>query len=108
MEPIAAGGDQVRLLATHSAHFGYTKTDGKAGVSGPGTSFGETLKNALYRVNDLQQDSEHMTRALAVQPDSVDIHDVTIAAEKARLSLVFTKSVVDKVTQAYREIINMR
>ena len=38
----------------------------------------------------------------------VPVHDVTIAAEKARLSLFFTKSIVDRITQAYRELSNLR
>jgi flagellar hook-basal body complex protein FliE len=102
-EPI---GDIVNLRATHPSHFGFTKPPEKDDnfIS----DFGKALRDAFYKVNNLQNQSDRMTRALAVNPDSVDVHDVTIAAEKARLALTLTKSIVDRITQTYRELINLR
>lgn len=102
----AVQGDLVELNGTNPRHFGVRRPAQEP--ERPVTAFGRTLRDAFQRVNDLQQDSDRMTRAMAVDPDSVDIHDVTIAAEKARLSLTLTKSIVDRVTQAYRELINLR
>jgi len=104
--PREGSGDTVRLNATHKAHFGAPKEE----VSDDQfvTEFSRALRDAFYRVNNMQRNSEELTKQLAVNPDSVDIHDVTIAAEKARLSLMLTKSIVDRITQAYRELINMR
>jgi flagellar hook-basal body complex protein FliE len=104
--PIVVSGDIVRLVPTHKAHFGAPKevVPNDKFV----TEFSRALKDAFFRVNSVQKRSDELTKALAVNPDSVDIHDVTIAAEKARLSLMLTKSIVDRVTQAYRELINMR
>ncbi len=102
-------GDNVTLTATHKSHFGFSKDKLKAGKEDDFiTSFAATFKDAFYKVNDLQRESNELTRALAVRPNSVDIHDVTIAAEKARTAILFTKSIVDRATQAYRELINMR
>jgi len=102
-------GDEVLMNATHRAHFGYSSRQ-KGVKNGQDfvTEFSNALKSALYRVNDLQLQSDELTNALAVRPDTVDIHDVTIAAEKARTSLLLTKSIVERITQAYRELINMR
>ncbi|UCB46289.1 MAG: flagellar hook-basal body complex protein FliE [Spirochaetota bacterium] len=99
-------GDIVPLTATNKMHFGFKKVERKPDefIS----EFGKALQDAFYRVNDLQLESDRLTTALAVRPDSVDIHDVTIAAEQARLSLLFTKSIVDRITQAYRELSNLR
>jgi len=104
--PGEAIGDIVILRATHPSHFGFTKPPERDDnfIS----DFGKALKDAFYKVNNLQNQSDKLTRALAVNPDSVDVHDVTIAAEKARLALTFTKSIVDRITQTYRELINMR
>jgi flagellar hook-basal body complex protein FliE len=104
--PMVASGDIVRIVSTHKAHFGAQKEDVPNDKFV--TEFSSALKNAFFRVNSIQQKSDELTKALAVNPDSVDIHDVTIAAEKARMSLMLTKSIVDRVTQAYRELINMR
>jgi flagellar hook-basal body complex protein FliE len=102
-------GDEVFMNATHRGHFGFVKRQ-KEVKNGQDfvTEFSNALKDALYRVNDLQLQSDELTKALAVRPDTVDIHDVTIAAEKARTSLLLTKSIVERITQAYRELINMR
>jgi flagellar hook-basal body complex protein FliE len=102
-------GDMVNLWATHRAHFGFQPEKKLSGSSEDFVSeFAHALKDAFYRVNDQQHESERLTTALAVRPDTVDIHDVTIAAEKARISLLFTKSIVERVIQGYRELINVR
>lgn len=106
MNQVQPQGDMVPLIATNSKHFGahFKTKKSEDFVSG----FASALEDALYKVNGLQRKSDELTKALAVRPDTVDIHDVTIAAEKAKMALVFTKSIVDRITQAYRELINMR
>jgi len=99
-------GDMVSLNVTHGAHFGAPKE--KVPDDQFMTALSNALKGAFQRVNGMQKTSDELTKQMAVSPDSVDIHDVTIAAEKARLSLMLTKSIVDRITQAYRELINMR
>ena len=109
MNQIQAQGDMVPLIATNPKHFGVHLQSKKSEKNENFMSeFAHALKNALYKVNGLQRKSDELTKALAVRPDTVDIHDVTIAAEKAKLSLMLTKSIVDRITQAYRELINMR
>ena len=99
-------GDMVSLNATHGSHFGALPE--KVSDDQFMTEFSNALRSAFQRVNGMQKTSDELTKQMAVSPDSVDIHDVTIAAEKARLSLMLTKSIVDRITQAYRELINMR
>jgi flagellar hook-basal body complex protein FliE len=41
-------------------------------------------------------------------PNSVEAHEVMIASEKARISLTFTKTVVDGIIRAYRDLTNLR
>jgi len=45
---------------------------------------------------------------MAVNPESVNIHDVQIAAEEAEMAVLFTKGVVDRVIRAYKDITNLR
>jgi flagellar hook-basal body complex protein FliE len=106
MGPREVHGDMVSLNVTHRSHFGAPKE--KVSDDEFVTEFSNALRDAFQRVNSIQKTSDELTKQMAVSPESVDIHDVTIAAEKARLSLMLTKSVVDRITQAYRELINMR
>jgi flagellar hook-basal body complex protein FliE len=45
---------------------------------------------------------------VAISPDEVDIHEVMIASEKARLSVSLFKTVVDKAIKAYNDIMMIR
>ncbi len=71
------------------------------------SSFNDFLKNALDEVNKLQNESENYTKMLALgQVDN--IHDVTIASEKAKIALQMTLAIRNKVVDAYKEIIRMQ
>src|SRR3990170_4217885 len=102
MQAGQVSGDIVPMTTTHPSHFGYTKIQRKGSKAAgedlvrddPVSGFAGALKDAFYKVNDLQIQSDELTKALAVRPETVDIHDVTIAAEKARIALLFTKSIV--------------
>lgn len=71
-------------------------------------SFADVLKSAINKVNDLQVDAEDMTQKMIYQPESVDIHSVMIATQKAEIAFTFAKSVRDEAIRAYRELMNMR
>ena len=104
--PAEAQGDQVVLNATHKNHFGIKKNvevDKSAAEE-----FTSALRNALGETNQLQQDMSDITQAYITDPESVDVHDVTIAMSKANMSIEITKAVVDGALKAYNNIINMR
>ena len=48
------------------------------------------------------------SQAMVTDPDSVDVHEVTIALAEANLALSITKAVADRALRAYQEIINVR
>ena len=99
-------GDTVHMKKTHEKHFGETgKTAKSDNVAG---NFANMFNNAFNTVNSLQTRSDKLAEKIVYDPNSVDAHTVMIATEKARISLMFTKSVVDQVIRAYRELINMR
>lgn len=99
-------GHELTLLRTDPRHLPGRLDPAPAAVR-PGT-FGGMLLGALEGVSTQQQTADALAVQSIVDPDSVDPHDVTIAAAKASLSLSITKSVVDRVIQAYREIQNVR
>ncbi len=71
-------------------------------------SFGKLFFQALGQVNDQQLRAQDLSQALITDPESVDIHDVTIALAEANLSLSMAKAVIDRAIRAYREIVNIR
>jgi len=100
-----ATGSVVVPAATDPRHFsaaaGAAKVDPEAG-------FGSLLMQALDAVNGEQQKAMSMTEELITSPDSVNVHDVTIALASANLSISIAKAVLDRAIRAYQEIIALR
>lgn len=71
-------------------------------------SFGGMFLQALGQVNQQQLRAQDLSQALITDPESVDIHDVTVALAEANLSLSMAKAVIDRAIRAYREIVNIR
>jgi len=69
--------------------------------------FGETIKDALSRVNELQSDADEIASRLAAG-DAVEIHQAMIAMQKASIALQFTVQVRNKIIEAYQEIMRMQ
>ncbi len=71
-------------------------------------SFEQTLLEAFDKVNASQQQSDALAQQLVTDPDSVDVHDVTIAMAKASLSLSIAQTVIDRVVRGWNEITTTR
>ncbi|NLJ99589.1 MAG: flagellar hook-basal body complex protein FliE [Tissierellia bacterium] len=69
--------------------------------------FSSFLTNAIEKVNEQQIISDRY-KELLTTGDVDNLHDVTIAQEKANISLQLTLSIRNKVVEAYREIMRMQ
>lgn len=100
-------GDTVNLTATSSSHF---EEDQLVPMSedGPEEAFSDLIFAAVENVNDAQNEASELETMMVVSPDEVNIHEVMIASEKARLSVTMMKTVVEKALSAYQEILNIR
>lgn len=101
-------GNHVDVLRTNPSHIQGRVHAGEQANEDNALSFSNMVIEALNGVNDLAAESTALTEQYIINPDSVDVHDVTIAMGKANLALSMTKSVVDNAIKAYREIINIR
>ena len=72
-----------------------------------GASFGDTLKNALGEVSDVQDSAEDIVAAY-LRGDQVELHQVMAATEEAGIALEMLVEVRNKLTEAYRSVINMQ
>jgi len=70
-------------------------------------NFGEILNEALNKVNDDQLYADEMDRMLATgEVDSV--HEVTIAAQKAQLTLNLAIEIKSQLMEAYKDIMRLQ
>lgn len=104
--PNQVHGDQFTLARTNERHLS-GKFDARP-TAAVESSFRNALVAGLEQVNAHQRDHEELSVRAVIDPDSVDPHDLTIAAATANLSLSITKNVLDRVIQAYRDITNLR
>jgi flagellar hook-basal body complex protein FliE len=104
--PLTPSGDKVSIKTTDSRHYG-DKAELES-VDNVAESFASALKKSLEKVNDLQIHADELTQKMIYNPNSVDAHEVMIAAEKARMALTFTKTIADGVIKAYRDLTNLR
>ena len=104
---IPVTGNVVKMFTTDPMHYSGDAPVRRASddVSG---SFADMLNGALAKTNDLQVDAEGLMRRMVTEPESVDIHQVMIATQKAEIALGLTKAVRDGALNAYRELMNLR
>jgi len=83
------------------------RTIGADAVVRSGT-FSDAMLGALDRVSAQQQFASQLHQAAIIDPDSVNVHDITIAQAQARMSLDITRNVLNRVVQGWRDLINTR
>lgn len=70
-------------------------------------NFSEFLKEKLDDVNERQINAENSTEAF-LRGDNVELHDVMISAEEAKMSLEMAVQIRNKLVEAYQEINRMQ
>ncbi|WP_127580601.1 flagellar hook-basal body complex protein FliE [Paenibacillus koleovorans] len=80
-----------------------SKTEQPTGAVDVSKSFGQFLNDALKSVED-QQKVTGILNEKFVTGELADVHQLTIAAERASLSLELTVQLRNKAIEAYQEI----
>jgi flagellar hook-basal body complex protein FliE len=107
IKPGMASGHLVNMQRTHQAHYDLNGRQGP--LEAPmEENFSLMVFRAIGGVNADQKTSEALYQEMILNPDSVDAHDVSVAAAKAQMSLNITKSVVERAVKAYKDIISIR
>jgi len=77
------------------------------GSVGSGPDFSELLSRALGGVEQAQQGKDNVIGAF-MRGEPVELHQVMAAAEEASLSLQLLVETRNKLTEAYRSLMNMQ
>jgi len=83
------------------------KKIGAEHVTGAGT-FEQAMLQALDKVSASQLNASELQKEAIINPDSVDIHDITIAQAEASMALGITRNVLSRLVQGWRDLINTR
>jgi flagellar hook-basal body complex protein FliE len=83
--------------------------DSLVDASGHGdANFADVMLRAVDAVSAQSQASSALVQQAMVDPDSVDAADLGIAQAQASMSLNIAKTVLDRLIQDWREVINQR
>ena len=114
--------DTISMLQTHPQHMGplnspyagsgknvlaLEKKIGAEGITGAGT-FEQAMLQALDKVSGKEQYASALAVEAAVNPNSVDIHTITIAQAQASMSLSAARNILSRLVQGWRDLINAR
>lgn len=72
-----------------------------------GPSFGDTLRNAINNVSEVQDTAQDTVQRF-LRGDNVELHQVMAATEEAGIALEMLIEVRNKFTEAYRAVMNMQ
>lgn len=86
---------------------GLPSSVGQAAPQAPGPSFNETLQQFLESVNDQQLESGRISERF-IKGEAVDLHDVMIAAEKAKTTFQLLMELRNKALDLYREAMRIQ
>ncbi|MDR1143239.1 MAG: flagellar hook-basal body complex protein FliE [Spirochaetaceae bacterium] len=70
--------------------------------------FGDTMLKALDKVSDYQMQAEYIHQQAIIDPESVDVHQITDAEARASMSLNITRTILNRIVQSWKDIINTR
>ncbi len=79
----------------------------RGGGDAAGASFADTLKDALGEVSQLQDNAQDAIGAF-LRGEPVELHDVMTAAEEAGIALDMLIEIRNKLTDAYRTVMQMQ
>ena len=92
-------------LANGTQGAGYNP--GSVSGSTKGSSFADTIKDSLNKVNDLQSDKESMIKSFA-SGEQQNVHELMISLQKAGMAMRMTSAVRNKVLEGYKELVKMQ
>jgi flagellar hook-basal body complex protein FliE len=98
--PIRPIGNSISPL-----ELGESRLGGATDAPG-GASFADLFKKALNDTSGLQDDSKAMIGAF-LRGEPVELHQVMAASEEASISLELLVEIRNKLTDAYRAVMNM-
>lgn len=79
-----------------------------SGTGQAGSSFLDTLKDAVTRVDGQVASSESNAQRFTAGDQSVSLSDVMVSLEQANLAFQTAATVRDKIVNAYQTIMNMQ
>ena len=107
MGPSPLGGADSPYAGSGKNILALEKKIGAEGITRAGT-FETAMLQALDKVSGADRLAGQLSQEAIINPDAVDVHDVTIAQAEANMSLGITRIILSRMVQGWRDLINTR
>lgn len=97
--------DPIRIGAASVSPF--ERVESPFRTDRPDASFGDLFKKAINDTSAIQDDAQDMIAAF-LRGEPVELHQVVAASEEASISLELLVDVRNKLTEAYRSVMNIQ
>ena len=102
--------ETMRSISQPVEHVGHIGNDARPGALDGGknvgpSSFAETLGGALQKVDNIQVEADVQAEKVAM--GGGNLHEMSLALEKADVSMRLAMKVRNKLVEAYQEIMRM-
>jgi flagellar hook-basal body complex protein FliE len=71
-------------------------------------TFEDTMLRAIDKVSASNNFASQLAQTAITDPGSIDPHDLTIAQAEAQMSLNITRTILNRIVQGWKDIINTR
>ncbi len=98
---------QLRTMAQDAGIPPSEASVGDVGAAGESVEFSKILENSLQAVSNRGGEAKELRESFEAGNPNVELADVMIAAQKARISFEALSQVRNKMVNAYQEIMRM-
>lgn len=98
---------QLRSMARDAGIPSQVPAAGEGPPAADRINFSEALENSVKQVNNRNQEAQALRESFEAGSPNVELADVMIAAQKARISFEAMTQVRNKMVAAYKEIMSM-
>ena len=88
-------------------HLAFERPEATLSVERPEGSFADLFTRAIQDASGLEHDSKDLIAAF-LRGDPVELHQVMAASEEAAISLELLVEIRNKLTEAYRSVMNVQ
>ena len=99
--------DPLRISAPLTGPMLRPELGSAAPSTAPGASFGDLFKHAINDASGMQDNAQDMIAAF-LRGEPVELHQVMAASEEASISLELLVELRNKLTDAYRTVMNIQ
>ena len=108
MRRMASAGMSEVAVSSGSVNPGTAFGSVAAGQSAENAGFGEMLQGAIDQVNSVQTQAASSAQAFEAGDKNVELADVMVQMQKARISFEALTQVRNRLLSAYQEIMSMQ